>query len=79
MQTYGVVNELLQFHSLTHGLIMGGCNRATEVQKLSKGVNVLIATPGRLLDHMQVCRIFFQLLHSTRASRCFSEYARIHL
>jgi ATP-dependent RNA helicase DDX18/HAS1 len=32
---------------------MGGANRQTEAQKLSKGINVLVATPGRLLDHLQ--------------------------
>lgn len=32
---------------------MGGANRQTEAQKLSKGVNIIVATPGRLLDHLQ--------------------------
>ena len=31
----------------------GGANRRAEAEKLSKGVNLLIATPGRLLDHLQ--------------------------
>lgn len=54
MQTYGVLSEILEKHSsLTHGLVMGGANRQTEVQKLAKGVNFLVATPGRLLDHLQ--------------------------
>ncbi|VDK49624.1 unnamed protein product [Anisakis simplex] len=54
MQTYGVLCELLEKHpSITHGLVMGGANRQAEVQKLAKGVNFLIATPGRLLDHLQ--------------------------
>ena len=33
---------------------MGGANRRVEVEKLQKGVNLLVATPGRLLDHLQV-------------------------
>ena len=33
---------------------MGGGNRRVEVEKLAKGVNLLVATPGRLLDHLQV-------------------------
>jgi ATP-dependent RNA helicase DDX18/HAS1 len=37
---------------------MGGANRATEVEKLLNGVNLLIATPGRLLDHLQNTRGF---------------------
>lgn len=32
---------------------MGGANRKAEVEKLLKGVNLLIATPGRLLDHLE--------------------------
>jgi len=32
---------------------MGGANRRAEVDKLAKGVNLLVATPGRLLDHLQ--------------------------
>ncbi|KAI6203467.1 hypothetical protein M3Y94_00560100 [Aphelenchoides besseyi] len=54
MQTYGVVSELLEVHTqLTHGLIMGGANRQAEAQRLLRGVAVIVATPGRLLDHMQ--------------------------
>ena len=32
---------------------MGGANRRTEADKLVKGVNLLVSTPGRLLDHLQ--------------------------
>jgi ATP-dependent RNA helicase DDX18/HAS1 len=32
---------------------MGGANRRAEADKLVKGVNLLVATPGRLLDHLQ--------------------------
>jgi len=56
MQTYGVCKELLHDESsgtLTYGLIMGGANRKTEAERLRKGVNIVIATPGRLLDHMK--------------------------
>ena len=54
LQTYGVTTELLQYHHHSHGIIMGGANRRVEVEKLEKGVNLLVATPGRLLDHLQV-------------------------
>eukprot|EP00339_Tiarina_fusa_P026186 CAMPEP_0117033516 /NCGR_PEP_ID=MMETSP0472-20121206/23935_1 /TAXON_ID=693140 ORGANISM="Tiarina fusus, Strain LIS" /NCGR_SAMPLE_ID=MMETSP0472 /ASSEMBLY_ACC=CAM_ASM_000603 /LENGTH=581 /DNA_ID=CAMNT_0004742441 /DNA_START=66 /DNA_END=1811 /DNA_ORIENTATION=- len=54
MQTYGVCKELLGDSSkMTFGLIMGGANRKTEAERLKKGVNIVIATPGRLLDHLQ--------------------------
>jgi len=40
-------------HSQTYGLVIGGANRSTEAAKLSKGVNIVVATPGRLLDHLR--------------------------
>lgn len=57
MQTFGVLQELLKNHHQTYGLIIGGSNRKEEAKKLSKGVNILVATPGRLLDHLQVSPI----------------------
>lgn len=55
VQTYGVVSELLEEHTqLTHGLIMGGANRQAEAQRLIRGISIVVATPGRLLDHLQV-------------------------
>jgi len=33
---------------------MGGANRRAEADKLVKGVNLIVATPGRLLDHLEV-------------------------
>ncbi|XP_031833170.1 putative ATP-dependent RNA helicase pitchoune [Nomia melanderi] len=53
MQTFGVLKELMQYHYHTYGLLMGGANRQAEAQKLSKGINIVVATPGRLLDHLQ--------------------------
>jgi ATP-dependent RNA helicase DDX18/HAS1 len=54
MQIYGVCKELLgDTSSLTYGLVMGGANRKTEAERLRKGVNIVIATPGRLLDHLR--------------------------
>ena len=32
---------------------MGGAHRQAEAKKLVNGVNILVATPGRLLDHLQ--------------------------
>jgi len=58
MQIYSVAQQLMQKHSQTHGLLMGGANRRAEGEKLIKGVNLLVATPGRLLDHMQNTRGF---------------------
>lgn len=53
MQTYGVLKELMVHHVHTFGLTMGGSNRSAEAQRLANGVNIVVATPGRLLDHLQ--------------------------
>lgn len=53
MQIYGVARDILKYHKQTHGIVMGGANRRTEAEKLAKGVNFVVATPGRLLDHLQ--------------------------
>ncbi|BDA42696.1 DEAD-box ATP-dependent RNA helicase 17 [Coccomyxa sp. Obi] len=43
---------------LVGGAIYGGENRAKEKARLRKGVTVLVATPGRLLDHLQNTQSF---------------------
>lgn len=40
-------------HKLTKALLIGGVNFGDQEKKLDRGVDVLIATPGRLLDHFQ--------------------------
>ncbi|CCH41663.1 ATP-dependent RNA helicase [Wickerhamomyces ciferrii] len=58
LQIFGVARELMEHHSQTFGIVIGGANRRAEEEKLVKGVNLLIATPGRLLDHLQNTRGF---------------------
>ncbi|KAM0799023.1 ATP-dependent RNA helicase-like protein has1 [Usnea florida] len=53
LQIFGVARELMANHSQTYGIIMGGANRRAEAEKIAKGINLIIATPGRLLDHLQ--------------------------
>lgn len=53
LQIFGVARELLAGHAQTLAIVMGGANRKAEVEKLLKGVNLLIATPGRLFDHLE--------------------------
>ncbi len=40
-------------HHIVPGTVMGGEKKKSEKSRIRKGVNVLIATPGRLLDHLQ--------------------------
>lgn len=51
-QIYDVTVSLLSFQSRSVGLLIGGSNKKLEGVKLQKGVNILVATPGRLLDHL---------------------------
>jgi superfamily II DNA/RNA helicase len=44
-------------HKLDVALLIGGVSMDDQVQKLDRGVDVLIATPGRLLDHFQRGRL----------------------
>ncbi|TFK57446.1 DEAD-domain-containing protein [Heliocybe sulcata] len=53
LQIFGVAKDLMQYHSQTFGIVMGGANRRAEADKLIKGVNLVVATPGRLLDHLE--------------------------
>ncbi|KAK3048368.1 ATP-dependent RNA helicase, partial [Coniosporium uncinatum] len=65
LQIFGVARELMEHHSQTFGILMGGANRKAEAEKLSKGVNLIVATPGRLLDHLQNTQGF--VFKNTRA------------
>ena len=52
LQIYDVAKELLFLAHKKCGVIIGGGYRKKEAKKLIKGVNLLIATPGRLMDHL---------------------------
>lgn len=58
LQIYGVVSDVCKYHSQSYGICIGGANRNAEAMKLEKGVAILVATPGRLLDHLQNTRGF---------------------
>jgi ATP-dependent RNA helicase RhlE len=47
VQTYG------RFLRLRHTVIFGGVNQFHQVEALNRGVDIVVATPGRLLDLMQ--------------------------
>ena len=46
-----------KYSKLAHALLIGGVSMDDQVKKLDRGVDVLIATPGRLLDHFERGRI----------------------
>jgi len=53
LQIYGVVLDMCKYHNQTHGIVIGGANRRAEAERLQNGVNLLVSTPGRLLDHLR--------------------------
>ncbi|CAH1397380.1 unnamed protein product [Nezara viridula] len=53
IQTFGVLQELMKYHQNTCGLVMDGADRESEAKKLQNGINILVATHGRLFDHLQ--------------------------
>ena len=66
-QLYSVLEKVLSNHykfcgdhamSLVPGLIIGGDKRKSEKARLRKGINILVATPGRLLDHLESTQSF---------------------
>ena len=42
-----------KFHRLTLALLIGGTSFDDQARKIDRGVDVLVATPGRLLDHFE--------------------------
>jgi ATP-dependent RNA helicase DDX18/HAS1 len=58
LQLYNLAKDLLMYHKETCALIIGGANRKTEAEKLKSGASIIIATPGRLLDHMKNTKNF---------------------
>lgn len=54
MQVYEILQKLVhRFIWIVPGYLMGGENRVKEKARLRKGISVLVATPGRLLDHLK--------------------------
>ncbi|GAM19591.1 hypothetical protein SAMD00019534_027660 [Acytostelium subglobosum LB1] len=59
LQIFEVLQKLLKpFHWIVPGLIMGGESRDSEKARLRKGISILVATPGRLLDHLKMTQSF---------------------
>ena len=64
LQTCSVAKELLQFHNMTFGVIAGGAEKKNEAMKLKRGINLLVCTPGRLLDHLQSTEVLYLVIFS---------------
>ncbi|KAJ8413871.1 hypothetical protein AAFF_G00064690 [Aldrovandia affinis] len=53
-QSFQIIQKLLKpFTWIVPGVLMGGEKRKSEKARLRKGINILISTPGRLVDHIK--------------------------
>ncbi len=52
LQISECIDEYAHYTRIRHGVIFGGVNQRPQVNMLQKGVDILVATPGRLLDLM---------------------------
>uniref|UniRef100_V9KI40 ATP-dependent RNA helicase n=1 Tax=Callorhinchus milii TaxID=7868 RepID=V9KI40_CALMI len=54
LQSFEAIQKLLKpFTWIVPGILMGGEKRKSEKARLRKGINILVTTPGRLLDHIK--------------------------
>uniref|UniRef100_A0AAX7U520 ATP-dependent RNA helicase n=1 Tax=Astatotilapia calliptera TaxID=8154 RepID=A0AAX7U520_ASTCA len=53
-QTFQTFQKLLKpFTWIVPGVLMGGEKRKAEKARIRKGINILVSTPGRLVDHIK--------------------------
>lgn len=53
-QIYSVLEAVLRcHHHIVPGIVVGGEKKKSEKARIRKGVNILVATPGRLADHLE--------------------------
>ena len=52
-QVETAIRDFARFTNLRQTVIFGGVGYGRQLQELQRGMDVLVATPGRLLDHMQ--------------------------
>jgi ATP-dependent RNA helicase RhlE len=59
-----VVHDLVKNTSIRTALLLGGQNFNTQVRQLKSGAEVIVATPGRLLDHVKQGTVSLREIHS---------------
>ncbi|KAB2604191.1 DEAD-box ATP-dependent RNA helicase 17-like [Pyrus ussuriensis x Pyrus communis] len=75
LQVHEILHKVLhRFHWIVPGYVMGGENRSKEKARLRKGISILVATPGRLLDHLKNTSSF---VHTNLRWIIFDEADRI--
>ncbi|XP_048205551.1 probable ATP-dependent RNA helicase DDX27 [Perognathus longimembris pacificus] len=78
IQVHSVTRQLAQFCSITTCLAVGGLDVKSQEAALRAAPDVLIATPGRLIDHLHNCPSFhlssIEVLILDEADRMLDEY-----
>ncbi|XP_060089486.1 probable ATP-dependent RNA helicase DDX27 [Heteronotia binoei] len=78
IQVHSVTRQLAQFSSITTCLAVGGLDLKSQEAALRAGPDILVATPGRLIDHLHNCPSFhlssIEVLILDEADRMLDEY-----
>lgn len=78
IQVHAVTKQLAQFTEVTCCLTVGGLDVKSQEAALRAGPDILIATPGRLIDHLHNCPSFslhaIEVLILDEADRMLDEY-----
>ncbi|KAM4692572.1 putative ATP-dependent RNA helicase DDX27 [Rhinophrynus dorsalis] len=78
IQVHAVSRQLAQFTEITNCLAVGGLDVKSQEAALRSGPDILIATPGRLIDHLHNCPSFslnaIEVLILDEADRMLDEY-----
>ncbi|XP_058487050.1 probable ATP-dependent RNA helicase DDX27 isoform X2 [Solea solea] len=78
IQVHSVARQLAQFTSITTCLTVGGLDLKSQEVALRAGPDILIATPGRLIDHLHNTPSFelthIEILILDEADRMLDEY-----
>ncbi|MBV95411.1 putative ATP-dependent RNA helicase DDX27, partial [Eschrichtius robustus] len=78
IQVHSVTRQLAQFCSVTTCLAVGGLDVKSQEVALRAAPDILIATPGRLIDHLHNCPSFhlssIEVLILDEADRMLDEY-----
>lgn len=78
VQVYQVSKQLCQFTDIEIGLAVGGLDLKTQENILRKNPDIVIATPGRLIDHLRSTPSFslesIEVLILDEADRMLDEY-----
>ena len=72
--------KLTKFHrSIQVVCVVGGTNINTDKKRLSPGVDILVATPGRMIDHLENTPGFAQKLRGSLKTLIMDEADQVRI